>query len=245
MRLDDERIEPWRVRWVEEGLDIPPKFRFSRSNMEWRYRNFRIIMYRPFVIRQALQARNPHLAINLDPATQKAVDRCLHEAKESIFSIHKFWMTQPRHCLGAWYSLYHLFQASLIPCVCLRNNPASEQADSWRQQILTALEVTKEMFYINPAARECHRVILQLCSDYLSLGVPQDATPATQQLIMNPIEESPQTQLEAVYSMMWPNANFVETDTFMQDQDWNAFVADSYSDSTGLPADLSTDFNWT
>lgn len=41
---------------------------------------------------------------------------------------------------------------------------------------------------------------------------------------MSPINESPQTQMNNVYSMMWPNVPALEADVVMQDDAWMEFL---------------------
>lgn len=220
VRLDDERIEPWRLRWHPGKLVLPLKFRLSRSIMEWRYRNFRIICYRPFVMRHVLQRRANIYNQPEDAATLTAIHRCLHEAERSIASIHTYWMTENRNCLSAWYGLYFLFQASLIPVMCLRNDPVSPQADSWRSQIQLCISVLESMKPINPASQECHRMIMRLCSAYL--GDVTDSAAFLHEV--QPVEESPQTQLSAVYPMLWPQPQG-DMDIFMDETQWSAFLS--------------------
>lgn len=41
---------------------------------------------------------------------------------------------------------------------------------------------------------------------------------------LSPINESPQTQMNNVYSMMWPNVPALEADVVMQDDAWMEFL---------------------
>jgi transcriptional regulatory protein GAL4 len=197
--------------------------------MDWRYRNLRIIMFRPFVIRKVLRARVQDVQ-QLDLATDAAVDRCLAEAKASIISIDNYWNTGRRNCMASWYALYFLFQATMIPSVCLRNEPTSSMANDWREQLNTALSIMRSMFAINPASRECHEVVLRLCSDYLTSA---SSIPTSSPVFgLEPVEESPNTQINALYGMMWPGAN--TTDVDMLNDSWNNFIADLPDDSSNL-----------
>ena len=116
---------------------------------------------------------------------------------------------------------YFIFQASLIPCLCLRNQPNAPLASDWRLQIQQTLSVMTEMNSINPSSTECQSVIMRLCGHFLN--------PTTSASVSGNIapqmatEESPQTQINNVYSMMWPNASPASTDMLMSDPQW-AFV---------------------
>jgi transcriptional regulatory protein GAL4 len=229
LQLDDERISTWHSIWAVEASEVEPRYVLSRSVMDWRYRNLRIIMFRPFVIRKVLQARaRPDQ--QLDPSTDAAIGRCLAEAKASIISIDNYWNTGRRNCMASWYALYFLFQATMIPSVCLRNEPTSSMANDWREQLNTALGIMRSMFGINPASRECHEVVLRLCSDYLTSasGIPTSFPVFG----LEPVEESPNTQINALYGMMWPGAN--TTDVDMLSDSWNNFIADLPDDSSNL-----------
>jgi transcriptional regulatory protein GAL4 len=238
LQLDEERINAWYSIWTMEADKVEARFILSRSVMEWRYRNLRVIMFRPFVIRRVLQARmRQKTAPQLESATDIAIARCLAEAKASIISINTFWTAGRRTCMASWYALYFLFQASMIPSVCLRNDPTSSMAQDWREQLDLALNVMQSMFSINPSSRECHEVVRGLCSNYLlnASGVPSSSP----NFGMEPVEESPNTQIEGLYSMMWPSANTTEVDMLIENDSWNNFIADLPDDS---PNFLDRDF---
>jgi hypothetical protein len=79
-----------------------------------------------------------------------------------------------------------------IPVICLRNDPLTEAAPLWRQQILSALAVISDMSRLNSAASRCHTTILNLVGSWLGDNTPPNLT------------ESPQTQLNALHSFLWP-----------------------------------------
>jgi transcriptional regulatory protein GAL4 len=228
LQMDDERISAWHSIWAVEASEVEPRYALSRSIMSWRCMNLRIIMFRPFVIRKALQARmRQEVVQQADPATDAAVSRCLAEAKASIISIETLWNTGRRNCMTSWYALYFLFQATMIPTVCLRNEPSSGMANTWRDQLNTALGIMQSMFAINPASRECHEVVLRLCSDYLAnpTGIPTSSPVFG----LEPVEESPNTQINALYGMMWPGV-----DMLVENDSWNNFITDLPEDSPSL-----------
>jgi transcriptional regulatory protein GAL4 len=237
LQMDDERISAWCAIWSVEEDKVEARFRLSRSVMDWRYRNLRIIMFRPFVIRKALQARARQRTPQVESANDVAIDRCLAEAKASITSINTFWSSGRRTCMASWYALYFLFQSSMIPSVCLRNDPTSTMAQDWREQLDIALSIMQSMFLLNPSSRECHEVVLRLCSNYLfnASGVPTSSP----RFGMEPVEESPNTQIEGLYSMMWPGASTTEVDMLIENDSWNNFIADIPDDSHNL---LDQDF---
>lgn len=109
LHLDDTLIGRWESSvplWYRENVSVPVQFQTGHGIMWWRLRNFRIIMYRPYVMHRALQARSPNGNSTIPPAVQEAYDRCLREAKYSITAISEYWSTKSVTRLAAWYALY-------------------------------------------------------------------------------------------------------------------------------------------
>lgn len=148
---------------------------------------------------------------------------------------------------------YFLFQAALIPCICLRNDPSATEADDWRKQITITLKAITAMSSLNASSPRCYQIISELCSRYLDPQeekprVPQNPTarnlieeqqnanqvraghppwPADQ-----PVGESPETQINNVFSMMWPNVPPLEAaDVVMGDEvGWMEFLRSGSTD---------------
>ena len=280
LHLDDTIIGKWESSvpsWYREDVTMPAQLATGHSIMWWRMRNFRIIMYRPYVMRRALQARSHSKteANSIPPAVQEAYERCLREAAMSINAISQFWVSYPPTRMSAWYTLYvsplsiyrtsrkysadryryFLFQASPIPCVCLRNEPTVPLSSSWREQITQTLDTIQRIAPVNPSAHDCYQVIQRLCGPFLqaSSGSTGPAMPGSGELadLSNetngitgyPTEESPQTQINNVYAMMWPNANPTEMDLFMQDGDWNSFLP-AMEDGTPMDGESAEAMRW-
>lgn len=95
---------------------------------------------------------------------------------------------------------------------------------------------------------------MKLCGQYLqhdtvqdaSLGVNVDGGLGTGEAgmgglelrEMSPINESPQTQMNNVYSMMWPNVPALEADVVMQDDAWMEFLRGEDPDFGGFGGEL-------
>lgn len=198
IELDDRLIGGWLTSlpsYFQEHVRQAPKFLLCHSIMRWRYRNFRILMYRPFLVRQ-LMVRGVYCpGEENDLNTPAAIQRCLDAARESVELISSFWMHEQRSILACWYGLYFLFQAVLIPVICLRNEPQSPLAMVWRDQISEATAVIESMAELNPTAQRCLGVIRSLCGAYLMPDINAWG---------GPTEESVQTQLANLYPLMWP-----------------------------------------
>lgn len=107
LQLEARCLEPWAKttpKYFSEAASVPAKYAFAHCVIQWRWRNFRMIMYRPFVIRRALLARNGRKD-NLNPESLQAYDRCLYDAKQTIISISDFWASCDHIRLFAWYAL--------------------------------------------------------------------------------------------------------------------------------------------
>ncbi|KAI9734015.1 MAG: hypothetical protein M1834_002672 [Cirrosporium novae-zelandiae] len=204
IELDDALIGQWLASippYYQEHVPQQPKYLLCHSIMRWRYRNLRLLMYRPFILRRiVLKRKEKQRSNNLDslpddPKVEIAVQRCLDAASETVDLITAFWNQNEKTMLACWYGLYFLFQAIMVAVVCLRNDPLSPPADGWRQQIRKAIFVIEDMARMNQAAERCLEVIRSLCGSYL--------TPETDGW-NGPTQESPQTQLTGLYPLMWP-----------------------------------------
>ncbi|EFQ36180.1 fungal specific transcription factor domain-containing protein [Colletotrichum graminicola M1.001] len=242
-KLDQELLEPWRTgvpSYFSETATVSPKYVLAHAVMNWRCRNLRVIMYRPFVIRRALQARDRRL--DDSPDNVQAFEKCLADAKATITSISEFWERSEKNRLSAWYALYFLFQAALIPCICLRNDPNSNNAADWREQVTTTIRCIVALAPVNSSSPRCYQVIMDLCGRFLNDDAAAArvlaAHPRVQTAAMSgyepntvpigtpdPIDESPQTQINSVLSMMWPNVPPMEAaDVVMGDDAWMEFL---------------------
>lgn len=200
LQVDDSHLASWLQEipsFFREGETVAPKYRLCHSTLQWRWRNFRILMYRPFLMRKFMTKRRT-TAFPTSSSDEEAIRRCLESASESINLITNYWQYGTQNVLACWYGLYFLFQATLIPVVCLRNEPQSPLAADWRNQISQALQTISSMTRLNSTAARCHEVVVKLCGAYLA----QDMT-----VWESPTSESPFSQLNALNSFMWPMAD--------------------------------------
>lgn len=157
---------------------------------------------------------------------------------------------------------YFLFQAALIPCICLRNEPSAQEAADWRTQITLTLRTISALASVNTTSERCHQVIMDLCGRYLdyrqaehavipplatadsapdqtdaALGSGEVQFDAEVWMETQPVGESPQTQLHNVMNMMWPNVPPMEAaDVVMGDEaGWMEFLAAGAGDMWDVP----------
>ena len=195
IQLDDELIEGWRKSlpsyFCDDDLFLAPQYLLGHAISRWRFRIMRIVMYRPFLLRWAQDGFSPlsnstSLAPQSSTAEEVAVTRCFHAAEECISILHGFWSSATHTRLAAWYVLYFLLQAALIPVHCLRRNPTHAQASAWISQVRTALEIINPMININPSAQKCRDIIHRLCGDTLGqTTLPRQQNPVTSEDTVN------------------------------------------------------------
>lgn len=105
--LDDENIGAWLAQWPHYYVEFPPagsKHALGVGISKWRYRNLRIVMYRPFLVRWALSSSLYDQQAS-SSTESLAVFRCLDAAKETILSVEEYWMSRSHFRLAAWYVL--------------------------------------------------------------------------------------------------------------------------------------------
>ncbi|KAM0495502.1 hypothetical protein ACHAP8_008096 [Fusarium lateritium] len=168
--LDDVCIGSWLAQVPYYYRTVPPpdsEYGLGMGISEWRYRNLRIVMYRPFLVRWARSSAQ-NTQQNLTSSENLAVFRCLDAAKESVMHIQSYWTSRTHSRLAAFYILYFLFHATLIPVHCLRQNPHHALAPDWRSQIQASLTVMGGMAELNPNSSKCRDITLKLCWPHLN-----------------------------------------------------------------------------
>ncbi|CAD0097214.1 unnamed protein product [Aureobasidium vineae] len=89
-----------------------------------------------------------------------------------------------------------------------------------------------EMNGINPSSIECQSVIMRLCGQFLDTTASASVTSSVPLVAT---EESPQTQINNVYSMMWPNTSPASTDLLMSDPQWALVMNQGHFDPESVP----------
>ncbi|KAJ5692372.1 hypothetical protein N7462_001795 [Penicillium macrosclerotiorum] len=153
----------------------PDNLALVRHRMLWRKWNLVILIYRPVLLRWAARRWAPHDGSSdgssvvspeggtEDPCETECRVRCLQNARLTITSISEYMDNHICSRIGAWYMLYFLFQAGLIPIVFLMTDPSNSDASSWLQDI----ETTKALLAHpslgdNQLAVRCFEVINRL-----------------------------------------------------------------------------------
>ncbi|OJJ43461.1 hypothetical protein ASPZODRAFT_74508 [Penicilliopsis zonata CBS 506.65] len=166
----------------------PDHIALVRNRLLWRDWNLRILLYRPILLRWAAGKWAPNTSTPRDDEPFEADCRmlCLQNARFTISSISEYMENNICTRLGAWYFLYFLFQAVLIPTIFLMTDPASPDAPSWLHDV----ETTKNLL-AHPAlsnnrlATRCLEVINRLCSPAVATGSPSSQVQQQQEILMH------------------------------------------------------------
>ncbi|KAH6886845.1 fungal-specific transcription factor domain-containing protein [Thelonectria olida] len=199
--LDDGCIGAWLAQVPPYYLAFPPpgsEHALGLGISKWRYRNLRIVMYRPFLVRWALRSSS-YCQENSSSIENLAVFRCLDAAKETIASIEEYWTSRSHSRLDAWYVLYFLFQATLIPLHCLRQNPLHSLASGWRSQIRSSLAVMEAMAELSPNSSKCRDISMKLCWPHLEEETTQVQDDST--LLLPNLADGEEASMMSGYDM--------------------------------------------
>ena len=210
-------------------------------------------MFRPFLI--PLLRKASFTTNNTEASEQEMVayDKCLTAAHDTISATHHFWEHRTQTRLAAWYCLYFSFQATLIPLVCLRNAPYSEEARRWRNLIRTALDVIEDIRFIH--ASKCASVIHELADPFLEapdtfsaisslefIEKPPDRMLETQDFSMLfPTDGSFEIEADVAWHMLWPDASGIEPELGPES---DASVPSTANEQDLDLPDLRMDLNW-
>lgn len=107
LTLDSTIVEAWLSQVPHyfhdsSGPHLEDRFALPHGINCWRYRNLRIVIFRPLLVKWASQdGREEALTWH----EQEATNRCLRAARESIASIQNFWKSRQQTRLTAFYVL--------------------------------------------------------------------------------------------------------------------------------------------
>lgn len=167
--------------YYKETAEVPERYQLPHAIMTWRYKHFRLIIYRPFLIQKALQISQQQTVLPSTfstpttpetPSDQKYIDaafeRCLKESHETVTSIDRFWISAVHTRMACWYALYFLFSATLVPVILLHNEPQSPQSEGWQEDIDKAIAIIKSMVELSPFAGRCFETLERLRDGFSS-----------------------------------------------------------------------------
>ncbi len=149
----------------------PASFSVASARLRWRCNNFRMVMFRPFLLSNAVAAAAartrgaPRPALR--PAVKQAMALCRTMAGNNIRSISTFWDSHPHNQAMAWHAIYFLTQSALVPLVSLLDEPTSEEAREWVSLLQTCVRLLVDMGHITPIGAKCKDAIENLAGGLL------------------------------------------------------------------------------
>ncbi|KAJ5885154.1 hypothetical protein N7495_009664 [Penicillium taxi] len=161
-------LQPLLVQPTQPDAD---RLALVRNRILWRHWNLLILIYRPILLRWSARRWGPvsdgssvsSESSNEDPCETECRVRCLQNARLTIASISEYMDRHVCSRIGAWYMLYFLFQAGLIPIVFLMTDPSSPEAPGWIEDIRTTKCILAHpSFGSNCFASRCLEVINRL-----------------------------------------------------------------------------------
>lgn len=224
---DDYYLGKWLdmiPSYYKETSDVSEPFAFSHSVLMWRYKNLRILMYRPFVLKKIFSLRDDvQVTVELDDYSEAAFHKCLEECHNTIVSIEDHWNNEPNHYrMSAWYSLYFLIPAAMMPLLCLRNTRVNDQDRQWTQwqsDVLKSIAIVESLCEHHSLGADYLRILKQLSNNYTGTKNGDDFITKDNNAIngvelnnqefdsfhFSPTEDSPLTQVMLLNSLLWPH----------------------------------------
>lgn len=138
---------------------------FATFRLTWRYLNFKIILCRPIVLQWAARLRKT-TAVSETNEELECRTNCIQSASATIKSIRDFLQLGSMSSrLSHWYMLYFLFQAGLVPVICLMSNPTHPDSNLWREDIAITKDLLRQTAPPNRLAARCLAVFNRLSPD--------------------------------------------------------------------------------
>lgn len=207
LQWDALYIQKWKSLipdYYQEAADVSLEFKLSHAIIHWRCKNLRIIMFRMFLLTQSSDQKS-------DAEYEyrwKASVICLEECRATIRNMEQFWSDDRKYTrMDAWYSLYFLVPAVMMPLVCLRNDPGSMDAPYWRDDVVVAQKIIQKITFICPPASRILDLINKVSPGSVSDLIEDDN--ATFPIPNLAGEDGPITQLMQLHSMLWPDTLLV------------------------------------
>ncbi|KAJ5158796.1 Major facilitator superfamily domain general substrate transporter [Penicillium coprophilum] len=128
------------VRWwhdlppvLKDYEPCPESLHAVRTVMRWRYYNHRMLLYRPTLLNYAMR-RIPFMAIRVEE--RNAIQKCQEIAEITIRDISS--TTKLNQMIG-WNAVWMIFQATMVPLICLSAGVAEDDSAACKTQVETAM----------------------------------------------------------------------------------------------------------
>ncbi|QKX60965.1 uncharacterized protein TRUGW13939_08111 [Talaromyces rugulosus] len=157
--MDSQLLQWWEnlPPILKDYEPYPESLYTVRTVMRWRYYNQRILLYRPSLLSFAMR-QVPFMAVRTEDCT--AIRKCCEIAEILIRDIS---LTTGLNQVVGWNAVWLLFQATMVPLICLSASTAEVDSftsfDGCKTQVETALVTLDRMRpYGLTAARSCEVV---------------------------------------------------------------------------------------
>ncbi|OQE38015.1 hypothetical protein PENCOP_c009G08908 [Penicillium coprophilum] len=128
------------VRWwhdlppvMKDYEPCPESLHAVRTVMRWRYYNHRMLLYRPTLLNYAMR-RIPFMAIRVEE--RNAIQKCQEIADITIRDISS--TTKLNQMIG-WNAVWMIFQATMVPLICLSAGVAEDDSTACKTQVEAAM----------------------------------------------------------------------------------------------------------
>ena len=113
--IDSQLVQWWNnlPAILKDYEPCPESLYAVRTVMRWRFFNQRMLLFRPTLLNYAIR-RIPFMAIRAEE--RAAIEKCREIAKTCIQDIS---ITAPLNNMIGWNAVWLLFQATMVPLVCL------------------------------------------------------------------------------------------------------------------------------
>lgn len=162
--MDSQLLQWWEnLPPILKDYQPCPDYLYTvRTVMRWRFHNQRILLYRPVLLNFAMR-QVPFIALQSEECT--AIRKCCEIAE---MSIHDISSTTELNQVVGWNAVWLLFQATMVPLICLSAGSTSTDSDSFasfevcKAQVETALLALDRMRPYGLTAGRSQEVVSRL-----------------------------------------------------------------------------------
>ncbi|CDR99035.1 related to lactose regulatory protein [Sporisorium scitamineum] len=236
--------------YMDEGYTgpRPASFSVASARLRWRCNNFRMVMFRPFLLSKAVAAaaarsrgeRRPALR----PAVKQAIALCRTMASNNIRSISSFWDSHPHNQAMAWHAVYFLAQSALVPLVSLLDEPSGDEAREWASLLQTCVRLLVDMGRITPIGAKCKDAIEKLAGDLLLRNAEDNDDEDSESILlskwMSEANASASGSTAEVDPLMWSSHLIAAGSTGSDDTGYGGVVAHPAGPSLTMSLDSAS-----
>ncbi|KAH9904298.1 lactose regulatory protein LAC9 [Xylariomycetidae sp. FL2044] len=161
----NQQLDDW-TKSIPPYFDLkePPAtsdhwYLFARERLWWRFWNFKIILFRQFLLARAIDQQRGAVSAVSDTLENKCRITGVEAAHATIISIHRYLEAGLQNRLVSWYSLFFLFHASLAIALSIRGDGQSTDLPVWQEDIELVRNTLRNVLSGNPLAARCADIL--------------------------------------------------------------------------------------